>query len=42
VDRTSGQFAHGECPVSAIDVERLESLAQTSWFWQRFQDRLQA
>lgn len=42
VDRATGQFAHGECPVAEIDVERLQGLAETSWFWQRFQERLQA
>jgi hypothetical protein len=41
VDRMTGQFAHGECPVAVLDVDRLDALAGTSWFWQRFRDRLQ-
>jgi hypothetical protein len=41
VDRTTGHFAHGDCPVAALDVARLDALAATSWFWERFRDRLQ-
>jgi hypothetical protein len=41
VERTTGVFAHGDCPVAAVDVERIDALAQTSWFWERFRDRLE-
>jgi hypothetical protein len=40
VDRATGEFVHGTCPVAAVDVGRLDGLARTSWFWERFRDRL--
>jgi hypothetical protein len=40
VDRATGRFAHGECPVAVLDVARLEALARDSWFWDRFLDRV--
>ncbi len=40
VDRETGAFAHGDCPVAEIDTARLDALARTSWFWERFRERL--
>jgi hypothetical protein len=40
VDRVTGRFVHGTCPVAELDAERLESLASESWFWARFRDRI--
>ena len=40
VDRATGHFVHGDCPVAELDVARLDSLARDSWFWQRYRQRL--
>jgi hypothetical protein len=40
VDRRTGQFVHGSCPVAELDAQRLEALAGESWFWARFRDRI--
>ena len=40
VDRMTGRFAHGSCPVGELDARRLDDLAGESWFWARFRDRL--
>jgi hypothetical protein len=40
VDRLTGRFVHGTCPVAELDTARLEALADESWFWARFRDRL--
>lgn len=40
VDRRTGRFVHGSCPVAEVDLERLEALAGDSWFWARLRDRL--
>jgi hypothetical protein len=40
VDRQSGRFVHGMCPVAQIDISRLDALARDSWFWSRFRDHL--
>lgn len=40
VERTTGRFAHGSCPVAKVDLERLEDLAEGEWAWARFRDRV--
>ena len=40
VDRQTGRFVHGACPVAEHDTARLDALAADSWFWARFRDRL--
>jgi len=40
VDRVTGKFARGTCPVGKVDLKRLESLAGSEWFWARFRDRV--
>ena len=40
VDRSTGRFAHGDCPVAEVDVARLDALARDSWFWERYRERL--
>jgi hypothetical protein len=40
VDRRTGRFVHGSCPVAELDARRLETLAGESWFWARFRDRI--
>jgi hypothetical protein len=40
VELATGRFAHADCPVAALDVERLDALARDSWFWGRFRERL--
>lgn len=42
VDRRTGRFVHGSCPVGELDTARLDALAGSSWFWARFRDRLLA
>jgi hypothetical protein len=40
VDRETGHFVHGTCPVAELDAGRLDALASDSWFWARFRDRI--
>ncbi len=40
VDRATGRFVHGACPVGTLDVARLDALAKVSWFWERYRERL--
>lgn len=40
VDRTTGKFAHGSCPVGKVDIDRLDALAKREWFWARFRERV--
>lgn len=40
VDRITGRFVHGSCPVAELDSDRLEALARDSWFWARFRERI--
>jgi hypothetical protein len=40
VHRETGRFVHGTCPVAELDAERLAALADDSWFWARFRDRI--
>ncbi len=40
VDRLTGRYVHGSCPIAELDPSMLESLARSSWFWARFRERL--
>ena len=40
VEQATGRFAHGSCPVAAVDLDRLDDLARGEWFWARFRDRM--
>jgi hypothetical protein len=40
VDRQTRRFVHGTCPVAELDATRLDALADESWFWARFRDRI--
>ena len=40
VDRRTGKFAHGTCPVAQVDLRRLDELASREWLWARFRDRV--
>jgi hypothetical protein len=42
VDRRTGRFVHGTCPVGELDLEAIDRLAATEWFWARFRERLHA
>ena len=41
VDRRSGAFVHGSCPVGRLDLARIRRLAANEWFWARFLERLE-
>jgi hypothetical protein len=40
VDRVTGRFVHGSCPVGRLDLAQIRRLAADQWFWARFLDRL--
>ena len=40
VDRTTGRFVHGACPVGRLDLAAIRELAVDEWFWARFLERL--
>jgi hypothetical protein len=40
VDRGTGRFVHGTCPVGRLDLDQIRELARTEWFWARFLDKL--
>jgi hypothetical protein len=40
VDCRTGRFVHGTCPVAELDATRHDALAEGSWFWARFRDRI--
>lgn len=40
VERATGKFVHGSCPVGQVDLDRLDELARGEWFWARFRDRV--
>jgi hypothetical protein len=40
VDRATGKFVHGSCPVGRVDLRRLDDLARREWFWARFRDHV--
>jgi len=41
VERRSGRFVHGDCPVGALDLARIRKLARREWFWARFLSQLE-
>jgi len=41
VERRSGRFVHGACPVGALDLPRIRKLARREWFWARFLSQLE-
>ena len=40
VDRRTGRFVHGSCPVGCLDLVEIRRLAAEEWFWARFLERL--
>ena len=40
VDRGTGRFVHGSCPVGRLDLEGIRRLAEHEWFWARYLERL--
>jgi hypothetical protein len=40
VDRGTGRFVHGTCPVGRLDLAAIRELAVEQWFWARFLERL--